>query len=100
MSKHSKSSGFSLIEMLIVVVILLVISGAIFNVLSLSTERSSAEQTKLDMFQGAREFMDQMSRDLRLAGYPNSRNFAPNILMNPAVNDLRVAVGMVKVAVV
>ena len=90
-------SGFSLVELMIALIIMLIISGALFRVLSLSTERSSAEQTKLDMFQEAREFMDQMARDLRLAGYPNARNFAPSILIEPPANDRRAAVGIVKV---
>jgi hypothetical protein len=83
---------------MIVLLLLLVVTGAIFQLINLSTERSSAEQTKLDMFQEGREFMDQMTRDMRLAGYPNARNFAPGILANPAANDSRVAVGLVKVA--
>jgi Tfp pilus assembly protein PilW len=83
---------------MIVLVLLLVIAGAIFQLINLSTERSSAEQTKLDMFQEAREFMDQMSRDLRLAGYPNARNFAPGVLATTTANDARVAVGLVKIA--
>lgn len=95
---NHKSQGFSLLELMIVMVILLVISGAVFQVINLTTERSSAEQAKLDMFQEAREFMDQMSRDLRGAGYPNARNFSPGTLSSPVENDARVAVGLVKVA--
>jgi prepilin-type N-terminal cleavage/methylation domain-containing protein len=95
---HKKSSGFSLLELMIVLLLLLVISGAVFQVVNLTTERSTAEQSKLDMFQEAREFMDQMSRDLRQAGYPNARNYAPEILTDPVVNDARAAVGIVKVA--
>jgi type II secretory pathway pseudopilin PulG len=87
-----------LLELLIVLIVLLIITGAVFQVISLTTERSSAEQTKLDMFQEAREFMDQMSRDLRQAGFPNPRNFAPNILLTPAANDHRVGVGIVKIS--
>jgi prepilin-type N-terminal cleavage/methylation domain-containing protein len=90
--------GFSLVELMIVVIILLAISAAIFQVINLSTERSSTEQTKLDMFQEAREFMDQMSRDLRLAGYPNARNFTASLLPEPPTADARVAVGIVKIA--
>jgi prepilin-type N-terminal cleavage/methylation domain-containing protein len=94
----SSSSGFSLIELMIALIILLIVSGAVFQVLNLATERSSTEQAKLDMFQEAREFMDQMSRDLRLAGYPNARNFAPTYLLEPPSNDHQVAVGIVKIA--
>jgi Tfp pilus assembly protein PilW len=86
---------------MIVLVILLVITGAVFQVVNLTTERSSTEQTKLDMFEEGREFMDQMSRDLRQAGYPNARNYAPSIspaLNTTVANDARVAIGIVKIA--
>ncbi len=63
----ARTSGFSLLELMIVLIILLGISAAIFQTINLTTQRSSAEQTKVDMFQEAREFMDQMSRDLRQA---------------------------------
>jgi prepilin-type N-terminal cleavage/methylation domain-containing protein len=90
--------GFSLIELMIVLVILLVIAGAVFQVINLSTQRSSGEQTKLDMFQEAREFMDQMSRDLRQAGSPNPRDFSLSVLtQTPVANDHHAAVGLVKV---
>jgi len=96
--RYASASGFSLLELVIVLIVLLIISGAVFRVISLSTERSSTEQTKLDMFQEAREFMDQMTRDLRLAGYPNARNYAPTLLNEPPANDARVAAGLVKIA--
>ena len=98
--QHQKTpvSGFSLIELMIVLVVLLVITGAIFQVIKLSTERSVTEQTKVDMFQEAREFMDQMSRDLRQAGYPSPRNMDPSVLtQNPIMNDHHAAAGLVKV---
>jgi len=97
-NNRRSAAGFSLLELMIVLIILLSISGAVFQIINLSAERSSTEQTKLDMFQEGREFMDQMTRDLRLAGYPNARNYAPSILTDPISNDSRVAVGLVKVA--
>jgi len=90
--------GFSLIELMIVLVVLLIIAGAIFQVINLSTERSATEQTKLDMFQEGREFMDQMSRDLRQAGYPSPRNMSQSVLTQvPFKNDLHAAAGLVKI---
>src|SRR5262245_19112850 len=92
MKRSQINSGFSLIEMMIVLVILLTITGAIFQVINLATARSSAEQTKVDMFQEGREFMDQMSRDMRVAGYPSPRNMDPAVLTtSPAINDLHAA---------
>src|ERR1051325_508134 len=96
----SRSRGFSLMETMIVLVIVLSITAAIFQTINLTTQRSTTEQTKLDMFQEAREFMDQMSRDLRQAGYPNPRNIDPNSLSSPQspfINDHRAAAGLVEV---
>src|SRR5437667_3945254 len=92
------ASGFSLLELMIVLIIILGISAAIFQTINLTTQRSSTEQTKVDMFQEAREFMDQMSRDLRQAGYPSPRNMDPSLLtQTPLMNDLHAAAGLVKV---
>ena len=99
-----RESGFSMVELLIVLIIILVISGAIFQTINLTTQRSSAEQTRVDMFQEAREFMDQMSRDLRQAGYPNPRNMDPAVFTvltlmppKPISYDHHAGAGLVKV---
>jgi prepilin-type N-terminal cleavage/methylation domain-containing protein len=95
---RATAAGFSLLELMIVVVLVLIVTGAVFNVINLSTARSATEQTKLDMFQEAREFMDQMSRDLRQAGYPNPRNVDQTVLtQDPIKNDRHAAVGLVKI---
>jgi len=92
--------GFSLIELLIVMVVLGIIMGAVFSLVNLAAARSSTEQAKLDMFQESREFMDQMSRDLRQAGYPSAVNFTNSTLtISPVQDDGRVASGLVKVDV-
>ena len=90
--------GFSLLELMIVLVIVLSITAAIFQTINVTTQRSTTEQTKLDMFQEAREFMDQMSRDLKQAGYPNPRNMDPSVFtQTPVINDLHAAAGLVQV---
>jgi prepilin-type N-terminal cleavage/methylation domain-containing protein len=96
--KKIHASGFSLIELMIVLIVVLVITGAIFQVINLATQRSSTEQTKVDMFQEAREFMDQMTRDLRQAGYPNPRNMDPTVFtQNPIFYDHHAAAGLVEI---
>src|SRR2546423_7004081 len=95
---QTPSKGFSLIELVIVMAILLVVSAAVFKLVAVATERSSTEQTKLDMFQEAREFMDQMTRDLRQAGYPNPRNMDPSVFTaSSIIQDHRAAAGLVQV---
>src|SRR6201997_5218896 len=98
MIDHKDTSGFSLMELMIVLIIVLGITAAIFQTINVTTQRSTTEQTKLDMFQEAREFMDQMSRDLKQAGYPNPRNMDPSIFtQTPVINDLHAAAGLVQI---
>ena len=89
--------GFSLIELMVVILLLTVVMGAIFQLISVAMQRSSTEQSRLDTFQQAREFMDQMARDLRSAGYPNIRNFTEPALTDPIKEDAQNAVGLVEV---
>jgi len=66
-------AGFSLLELVIVCAILTIVLAAIFNGVDLVTQRSHAEQTKVDLTQEGREFVDEFERDLHQAGYPNCR---------------------------
>jgi type II secretory pathway pseudopilin PulG len=94
-----KNSGFSLLELMIVMVLVMAISGVILQVINMAGARSATEQAKTDVFQEAREFMDQMSRDLRQAGYPSPRNLDPSVFtQDPYINDLKAAAGLVSVS--
>jgi prepilin-type N-terminal cleavage/methylation domain-containing protein len=96
---HTKSqAGFSLLELLIVCALLTIIMGAIFGQINQGQQTSTAEQMKLDLFQESREFMDQMSRDLRSSGYPNTRNFSADPV-SPAEQSPQEAMGLVKLDV-
>src|SRR5258708_1055868 len=66
-------AGFSLLELVIVCAILTIVLAAVFNGVNLVTQRSQAEQTKVDLTQEGREFVDEFERDLHQAGYPNCR---------------------------
>ena len=102
----SKFGGFTLIEAMIVLLIVTLLGGVIFSQIDNVQQRATNENIKLDLFQEAREFMDQMSRDLHQAGYPNMHNFAPSQLSSPSACaalsdptscDSHVAAGIVKV---
>ena len=93
----NRERGFSLIEFLVVIIVLLVMTATVFAMITGSMARSGTEQAKLDMFQAGREFMDQMSRDLHQGGYPNVLNFVPNYLAIDAPTDARNAVGLVMI---
>ena len=95
---RSNQQGFSLVELMIVVVLLLTMMATVFQLINQAIARSGTEQSKLDMFQESREFMDQLSRDLHEAGYPSTQNLASSVLtVSPIVNDHRNAVGIVKI---
>ena len=97
---NSKERGFSIVEVTIAMLVMLVVVGGILGVVDVVNQRSYTEQAKLDMFQEAREFMDQMSRDLHQAGYPNPRNYVNDgtvLDISPVTNDKENAVGIVKV---
>ena len=66
-------AGFSLLELVLVCAILSVILAAVFTGISTTVQRSQAEQTKVDLTQEGREFVDEFERDLHQAGYPNCR---------------------------
>ena len=70
--KHSRQSGFTLIEMLMVVLLLSIVVGAVFSQIDRAQVRYRVEDQKIDLTQQEREFIDQFTRDLHQAGYPSA----------------------------
>ena len=91
-----QAQGFSLIELMISMVILLAVMGVVMSALAQLQRRNSAENDKMDITQSTREFVDQATRDLHQAGFPSPNMFnAPAI--SPAVNNKYIAGGLVSV---
>ena len=100
-------AGFSLLELVIVCAILTIVLAAVFDGVNLVTQRSQAEQNKVDLTQEGREFVDEFERDLHQAGYPNCRmvkapgaaNNCPADFSNTTVwTSSTVAAGLVKLS--
>jgi len=70
-----KQRGFTLLEMMVSLLILGIVTGAVFSQMDIAQKRMSAEQSKLDDFQQARDFVDQFFRDINQIGDPNIRLF-------------------------
>src|SRR3954462_8914000 len=94
-NQSNRHNRFSLIELMVVLLMVTVIAGAIFSEIDKVQQRSTQEQIKLDLFQESREFVDQMTRDLHQAGYPNIHNFAATQVSG--INDMKNAIGLVKI---
>lgn len=88
---QTRQAGFSLIEMLLVIAILMVVMGMVFRQIDFLQKRNRTEQVRLDIFQTSREFIDQMTRDIHQAGFPNSKMYSA-AGQNPA--DVANAVGI------
>jgi prepilin-type N-terminal cleavage/methylation domain-containing protein len=107
----NRQKGFSLLEMMVVVLILGVVSAGIFLQIDAAQQRAYSEQVKLDNFQEARDFVDQFFRDINQIGYPNSRmvdttslSWVPPLTSqvtypwaNTYINDNRLAMGLIKI---
>jgi prepilin-type N-terminal cleavage/methylation domain-containing protein len=107
-----KQQGFTLLELLVVVLILGVVTGAVFSQMGSAEQRIAAEETKIDDLQQARDFVDQFFRDINQIGDPNTHIFdattgatwTPPLLpqliyswASPYINDSRFAIGLVKI---
>ena len=73
--RHGNEYGFSLIELLIVCVVLVIVAAAAVKCVALASQLSRSEQTKVDLTQEGREFIDEFERDIHQAGYPGCRMF-------------------------
>ena len=72
-----------MIELMIVCVILAAVMATVVRGINNTVQRSQAEQTKVDLTQEGREFVDEFERDLHQAGYPNCRTVAAPGLPGP-----------------
>jgi prepilin-type N-terminal cleavage/methylation domain-containing protein len=90
--------GFSLIELLVVTAVLLVVLGGVVSYITIALQRSKTEQTKVDLTQEGRAFVDEFERDIHQAGYPNCRMFNTGSNCSAHFNDHTMAVGLVSVS--
>lgn len=98
MKRNMGRRGFSLLEMLIVVAVLSLVMGAIFNTIVDGMKKYRLEENRVNTTQESREFLDQIVRDLHSAGYPGLKMFQPAALgANPTYNTF-VSAGLVAVS--
>jgi type II secretory pathway pseudopilin PulG len=90
-----KAKGASILELMVGLLILGVVTAGIFAQLNTATQRIATEQSKVDNFDEARDFVDQFFRDINQIGYPDGHIVQASV--SPAINDPRIAVGLVQI---
>lgn len=97
MKDHSKKRqrGFSLLELLMSMALMLIVSGAVFSQISNIVNRYGAEESRMTAVDDTREFVDQMVRDLHQTNFPHMRIFSPNFTGNVPYSNQDVAAGLV-----
>src|SRR5438094_10347337 len=83
--KRNNEDGFSAIEMLIAIFLLMAILGVVVKAMGDMQRRSFSESSKMDTAQETRDFIDQMVRDVHDVGYPPAR--AIGVLPGGAANN-------------
>lgn len=92
-AKNRATAGFTLIEMLISLAILVTVTGAIFEQINSMQKKAASETVNVDLTQQSREFINQTVRDLHMAGFPG-----PGMYSSPVVRQSLVANGLVRVS--
>ena len=88
------TDGFSLLELLIVLAVFSFIVGGIFNNLTQSQRRYQFEQEVAEVQQTARNAVDIMEREIKLAGFP-IQSYYDSALNWTSANSERVAAGFI-----
>ena len=75
------AKGFSLIEVMLVMAVFMVVSGAVFSLLGSAQVRYRSEQQLVEALQGARIGLDVLTRDIHRAGYPPINSYDRNVTL-------------------
>ena len=93
-SRRSQS-GFSLLELLVVVVILTIVLTVVVSGVTEIQKGNTTQAVNVDLSQESRQFMDQVVQDLHQAGYPSSKMLDA---ATSAANPNLYAVGLVSIS--
>jgi len=88
-AQHAYQRGYSLMELMIVIAVMAAVFAVASEATYLFVQKGSAETEKVDSVQSARDFMDQVNRDIHDAGYPP---------LTVAANGAATCVGNVNIA--
>jgi len=87
--------GFSLVELMVATSILTIVIGVLTAGMMQVQQKSASDVNKVGMAQEARQFMDQILRDLRQCGFPSLAMFDSSTSPTPTLNSSYVAGGLI-----
>ena len=90
-NRSGNQRGFSLIELMVSMVVLLVVIGGVLQLLNQSQQRYVSTANVEDSTAMAREGVDLMARDIRLAGYPPPSSYPAGAIV-AGTNEQYVAI--------
>lgn len=95
-----KQLGFTLLEMMVALGILTLVIGVVAESVATMQTRNTAEESKLDLTQQTRQFMDQIIGDIHQSGFPSLKMFDPSTLTSgtDCSQDLHLACGLISVS--
>jgi prepilin-type N-terminal cleavage/methylation domain-containing protein len=94
--KTSRECGFTLLELMVTLTILIIVFAVVMNGITLVQQRNTVEINKVDLTQETRQFMDQITTDIHQAGFPTIRMFDPVLAYTTTSNQ--VAAGLTYVS--
>jgi prepilin-type N-terminal cleavage/methylation domain-containing protein len=94
-NQASSQSGFSLVELLVVLAILTTVFGVLADGMMQVQKKSASDIGKVEVAQETRQFMDQILRDLRQCGFPSLAMFDSSFSPTPTTNSSYVAQGLI-----
>ncbi|MEW5974913.1 MAG: prepilin-type N-terminal cleavage/methylation domain-containing protein [Acidobacteriota bacterium] len=80
--------GFTLIELMVVMLVFSIIVGGLFSNLDQGQKRHQYEQDVLEVQQSARNAIDTMEREIRLAGFPKLSYYASTLNYTTGSNQV------------
>jgi prepilin-type N-terminal cleavage/methylation domain-containing protein len=93
-AKNRATAGFTLIEILISLAILVIVTGAVFAQINSMQKKAASQAVNVDLTQQSREFINQTVRDLHMAGFPSASMYS----VDPSGHPSLVANGLVRVS--
>ena len=87
------AKGFTLLELMLGAMVLLVVTGAVFEQINQMQKKANSEAMKVDLGQEGRDFMAQTVRDLHMAGFPSASMYT-----SADTTSQMVAAGLVRVS--